>query len=101
MHHDLRKLGGGFFADRDRRVAVWWHNREREPHYGKRTVNFDRDHLINDKPQTECHRTVGMVFAYRSRGPLPLALNCDNTGCFSDTVSRAPSEICEEFYDTL
>jgi hypothetical protein len=48
----------------------------------------------------ECHRTVGMVFAYRLRGPLPLALNCDDTGCFSDTVSRASGEEREEFYDT-
>ena len=30
-----------------------------------------------------------------------MALNCDNTGCFSDTVSRVPCEGCEEFYDTL
>ena len=42
-----------------------------------------------------------MVFTYRSRDPLPLALNCDSTDCFSDIVSRAPDEVYVEFYSTF
>jgi hypothetical protein len=48
-----------------------------------------------------CHRTVGMVFRSRPRGLLPLALNSDNTDCFSNTGFRTVAEVCEEFYDTL
>jgi hypothetical protein len=48
-----------------------------------------------------CHRTVGTVFGYGSRGPLSPILNSDNNGCFSDTVFRVAAEVCEEFYDTL
>lgn len=43
---------------------------------------------------------VGMGFAYRSRGPLPLALKCDNW-LFLRYRSRALGEVCGEFYDTL
>ena len=42
-----------------------------------------------------------MDFGYRSRDPLLLIPNNDTTGCSSDTDSRAATEVCEEFYDTL
>ena len=48
-----------------------------------------------------CHRTVGTVFDQWSRVALPPLLSDDYIDCFSDTVSRCVTEVCEEFYDTL
>jgi hypothetical protein len=42
-----------------------------------------------------------MDFGYRARGPLPLILDSNNTGCLPDTVSRPSAEVWEEFYHTL
>ena len=42
-----------------------------------------------------------MIFRKRLRSLLPLALNSDNTGCFSNIDFRTLAEACDEFYDTL
>jgi hypothetical protein len=63
---------------------------------GYSNIDNDWSHTM-----TGCHRTVGMVFRYRSRGLLLLLLNSSNNLYHSDTGFREATEVCESFYDTL